>query len=61
MPDKWEDNKEIQILQEYLRIRSVHSDDNRINYGNLQFEIRLICKQTFRTIELGSLNFSTSF
>lgn len=30
---EWADNKEIQILQEYLRIPSVHSDKGRINYG----------------------------
>lgn len=33
MPNKWEDDKEIQILQEYIRIPSVHSDNERINYG----------------------------
>lgn len=33
MANKWEDSKEIQILQEYLRIPSVHSDNERINYG----------------------------
>lgn len=33
MPNKWENNEEIQILQEYLRIPSVHSDNAQINYG----------------------------
>lgn len=34
MPNKWEHNEEIQILQEYLRIPSVHPD---IDYGNKRF------------------------
>lgn len=33
MPTNWEDNKDIQILREYLRIPSVHSDNEQINYG----------------------------
>lgn len=37
MPNKWEQNEEIQILREYLRIPSVHPD---IDYGNLM-QIRL--------------------
>lgn len=34
MPSKWDDNEEIQIFREYLRIPSVHPD---IDYGKLCF------------------------
>lgn len=48
MPTNWEDNKEIQILQEYLRIPSVHSDNERIDYG----------KQTMAYVYSNSVCFS---
>lgn len=38
---KWENNEEIQIFREYLRIPSVHPN---ISYGNLFFTLFLLKK-----------------